>query len=625
MEKKNKLLTYLNGAGHKELFNNAFNLIRDNPDKLDYSNSGIRNPDGVNLESLQVYQIVDVRISDLGVCEIACFAECNLQVFGKHLRGYDACDDVCQCLKFLVTLSFSDHLELSVLDVRSFFQRREIKLENGLKATSDLVPLFKKASLDERAEKILMEYYPEALKEPMAVPIESIVTEKLGLNIVKDYRISADRSVLGEIVLSETDVKVYPLFGTEFKTISTAPGSIFVDKCAIISRNAGCVNNTIAHEMVHWLYHRPSVAVKCLNDGETSIACRCTKMDYTVRANTKWNPVQWMEWQATQLAPRILMPRSMFLIKAREVMERHGYFDEDDGSYVLAFVIEELADFFKVSKLSAQIRMEELGIIEKNTHVVEAKQRYTIDPIDDKNEQILNASFKRVLESGLFIKVDNMYIIDDPTYIKRNNFNLPELTDYAKSHLEECALLFDERVVFNPEYESVTGIINRRDGSTYRIVATFMDENNVVVTERAEMLKAIKEDIALNNELENKKSRYDTFAERVKLISDIKGIDRDEFEFLTDLDHNFCYRVFENKLKGKPDIHNVFSVCAGLDLSPDQSREIFELAGHCLRINDPTEAAYKAVIDNMRYFPKEAKNEFLREMHIRPIGMNMSQ
>ena len=377
--------------------------------------------------------------------------------------------------------------------------------------------------------------------------------------------------------------------------------------------------------MVHWLYHRPSVAVKCLNDGETSIACRCTKMDYTVRANTKWNPVQWMEWQATQLAPRILMPRSMFLIKAREVMERHGYFDEDDGSYVLAFVIEELADFFKVSKLSAQIRMEELGIIEENAHVVEAKQRYTIDPIDDKNEQILNASFKRVLESGLFIKVDNMYIIDDPTYIKRNNFNLPELTDYAKSHLEECALLFDERVVFNPEYESVAGIINRRDGSTYRIVATFMDENNVAVTGRAEMLKAIKEDIALNNELENKKSRYDTFAERVKLISDIKGIDRDEFEFLTDLDHNFCYRVFENKLKGKPDIHNVFSVCAGLDLSPDQSREIFELAGHCLRINDPTEAAYKAVIDTMRHFSKEDKNEFLREMDIRPIGMNMSR
>jgi Zn-dependent peptidase ImmA (M78 family) len=69
-----------------------------------------------------------------------------------------------------------------------------------------------------------------------------------------------------------------------------------------------------------------------------------------------------MEWQANKIAPRILMPLETTKIKIDELYEKYGYSDNDqERTEILERVIDDLADFYNVSKQSAKIRMIDLG------------------------------------------------------------------------------------------------------------------------------------------------------------------------------------------------------------------------------------------------------------------------
>lgn len=68
-----------------------------------------------------------------------------------------------------------------------------------------------------------------------------------------------------------------------------------------------------------------------------------------------------MEWQANGIAPRILMPKEMFIQAAENFREE---LSEIDNPYVLSYTLKnKLAEFFQVSKQSAGIRMQELEIL----------------------------------------------------------------------------------------------------------------------------------------------------------------------------------------------------------------------------------------------------------------------
>ena len=57
--------------------------------------------------------------------------------------------------------------------------------------------------LDKEATAFLEKYYPEALEEPLRVPIEDIAKEKLGLNVIQGYRITDDFTIFGQICFSQ--------------------------------------------------------------------------------------------------------------------------------------------------------------------------------------------------------------------------------------------------------------------------------------------------------------------------------------------------------------------------------------------------------------------------------------
>jgi Zn-dependent peptidase ImmA (M78 family) len=125
-------------------------------------------------------------------------------------------------------------------------------------------------------------------------------------------------------------------------------------------RNLGSVNNTIIHECVHWDLHKKFFELEKLYNKEArSIRCQVQE---GIRTESNLSPLDWMEWQANALAPRILMPVKQTRQKIEELIEKNKrVLQTDNMADIMGSVVFELSDFFEVSKQAAKIRMLDLG------------------------------------------------------------------------------------------------------------------------------------------------------------------------------------------------------------------------------------------------------------------------
>ena len=224
-----------------------------------------------------------------------------------------------------------------------------------------LVPVIKKSEFDDVATEFLTAYCPEALETPMPVPIMDIAHKKLGLIICTKYRLSEDFSILGQMCFNSGYVDVYLKDTDEYIQLTVRRGTMFIDLDVIELRNRGCFNNTVAHECVHWYKHRNYHLLAHVNDIKKSRQQRCPVTEPDEDIQDKWTDEEWMEWQANGIAPRILMPKAMFIQAADDFRKE---LSETGDSFVLGYMLRnKLAAFFQVSKQSADIRMQELEIL----------------------------------------------------------------------------------------------------------------------------------------------------------------------------------------------------------------------------------------------------------------------
>jgi len=233
-----------------------------------------------------------------------------------------------------------------------------------MKLTDNMVPILQKNEFDNVAIKFLEKYYPKCLETPMAIPIEEIATQIMGLQI-RRMHLSEDLSILGQVFFSSGLAEIYKKDEDEYVFEQVEKGTMFVDPNVATERNIGSERNTIAHECVHWNIHRTYHSVQIMAGGEQAVAFRCPKEPPSEKFNSKWTDEDWMEWQANGIAPKILMPKSTFI----QYVSTHTLFSkmksgvEKGASLYQDLLIEDLADFFQVSKQSASIRLSELGLI----------------------------------------------------------------------------------------------------------------------------------------------------------------------------------------------------------------------------------------------------------------------
>lgn len=225
----------------------------------------------------------------------------------------------------------------------------------AVKISNTLVPRYSKFDLEAVATEFLTEFYPQALEEPMPVPIRDIARKKLGLKVLERH-LTEDLSVYGQMCFTNGVAEIYDPENEEYKEIRVRWGTMIIDSDTLTKRNIGCMNNTIAHETVHWWKHRDYHILQSVIDKRLSKVYKCPTAELDEGKQDVWTDENWMEWQAVNLAPRILMPIQTFTVMAERFMEEYSAFPVTTIPQK-RWVVQRLSDFYLVSQQSAAIRL----------------------------------------------------------------------------------------------------------------------------------------------------------------------------------------------------------------------------------------------------------------------------
>lgn len=229
---------------------------------------------------------------------------------------------------------------------------------------SSLVPRMYKSQFDDKASEILSDFCPEALDHPMAVPIEQIATDKLHLTI-KEYSLSEDLSILGQMCFTDGLVEIYDPKEDEYREIPVEAKTMIIDPDTYLKRNHGSKRNTISHECVHWIFHKRYFLALGAFEKDRAIAYKCPINLKDEQFKDVWDDIDWLEWQANGIAPRILMPRETVEEAFQMIIEgsKRNPFVAAGFIPKSKRIFEQFAGFYQVSQTSAAIRLTELGLL----------------------------------------------------------------------------------------------------------------------------------------------------------------------------------------------------------------------------------------------------------------------
>ena len=299
--------------------------------------------------------------------------------------------------------------------------------------------------LDDYAEKFLGKYCRAALTTPMSLPVEKMLADA-GLT-VRTASLSRNLDIFGCCLLLDGFVEVYDREKDEYVPTFFNAGTLVFDPESEWAYGEGCKRNTLIHEMIHWEKDKRYFEILELKNQKAKeqlypiMCCQSqTNFEPPARKQTKQNEVEWLEWQAHRLAPRILMPRMMFIQKAEEYLcGNPGGCDE---------LVDRLADFFKVSRSSAKIRLVEVGFESRLVAMpdyqdvfgeLKRREHIAITPEDAYALMAENDILAQWIESNHMVFADGYFVIADTRYVTVRN-GLLHLTKRARNNLAACTI-----------------------------------------------------------------------------------------------------------------------------------------------------------------------------------------
>lgn len=598
-----------------------------NKDNTDLSTYMVPEPNGfIEFDNFELYKINYEIINNCELnLEIIVIADVIVR---QYIKGEMEVDTK---TKF-VSVYAEVELDAGIKNFRIYnteFKSDQYKNSRNLKLSKDWVPYIRKKDFDDIAEKFLRKYYPQALTQPTPVPVETIVSE-MGLSIHQE-KLTIDNSVFGKMVFKDTDVEV--IEDEQLVSKHFNKGSILVDKDVVFKRNVGSYNNTVIHECVHWELHKVFHEVKMVLDKDHSQVSSWTEEN--LADSSMWTSLDWMEWQANGIAPRILMPKVQTRIKIRELFQTLTLVNPDiSRSELVQEVVDNLATFFEVSRQAAKIRMIDLGFKEANgvynylddrymhnfafeLEAFDKGSSYTITSNDLCFEYCFNESFRQIIDRNMFIYVDNHLCLKDKKFIYMTKDG-PIMTDYAYEHMDECCLIFK---VKSKNFTSISNetyydyVLNRGVTKESEIKADFVDilQNPSLMDQLPplDMMKLGKKISELLKELpfefsgtlrSHRKRKNCTQPFLAKLVGITERTLRD-------------YETLEDNL---PRLELTLSFCFALKLRPELSDDMIKKAGHQLTISPPHQV-YKMLLSTSYYKPLSEINSILQAAKMKTL------
>ena len=454
-----------------------------------------------------------------------------------------------------------------------------------------LVPHLPKDQMETVARSILKELYPTALRNAISVSAMGIAL-KLGLRV--EYAcVDLRDETLGMIFFEDSTIAVYDTIEEISRIMNVKRGTILINRRSDGKFDPRVNNNTILHECIHWILHKPAYLLQKAYDPRLSaIACRRFS---SVQRNDTWTAFDWMEWQANSLAPRLLMPEWSTRMQTDQMLRR---METVPPKLRMDRIIEKLSGYYEVSRTLARIRLIELGYEDAKLGYI-APVQYEIEFQEAIREYGQNEAFRKTLESGAYAYVDQRYCIRDKRYIARADDGILHLTDYAKAHEAECCLAFDYR----RHAGWIPGGMQRDRKQTAKYVEAAIDIQRLTKTTQdvSHVLNGLPGSFGatLEAHIQRRGMTQEQLAEG-SLITDRRI-------------RTYCMNDQMVPLQ------RVVALCIGLKLHPILSLDLVKKAGYLFN-QTPEHVAYQMILVAMTHNSIYECNEYLKTLGLKPIG-----
>ena len=452
--------------------------------------------------------------------------------------------------------------------------------------------------MDEYAEDFLHRNYPKALLQHMAIdPLEVVDAMKL-----KMYYAPLGDKIFGKTYFGEETVTVYEnndFIHKKEVQITTTPGTILINPDVYFMRNIGTANNTIIHECVHWDRHKRAFELQSiLEGGAKHISCEIVEGEYNGIGPDE-SVLKWMEWQANQLAPRILMPAKTTKWAFNKFLaEEHTSNPGRRYAETLQEVVGRIANYFSVSLLAAKLRLFELGFEEVEgvfvycdgkgmppyafkKGIIDKDHSFVIDEENLLRALVTKPKLMELYGKGVIVYANCMLCFNDPKFVMRNENNQYILTDYALEHVDECCFLFKRNYSASDSYSDTyyRRCFLCREVDAEEFVPVEYDERHKINQSKVEMQAEIDAIMDMvNDELENvHKKMKGGFAGALDYYMTEKGISEFELQQRTGIT-TVSISKYRNTYDPNMEKGTVLALCKGLYLLPHEAFYLLDMA-----------------------------------------------
>ena len=569
----------------------------------------------------EIENVIHIEQPEEGIIAFDVIASCDVEMPSVSRKGYF----IERWLKIHCQVTLG--IDMSGFRIMAVGDCEPQEESDNNRLSGELVPLISRDQFEYEAEKFLTRYCPETLDKPIRVPIEKVASD-MKLQVIEDIPLSDDLAYFGTVIFDNGTV----LDKHRKITIRNAKrGTIYLDPRVSYERSVGTKRTTLAHECFHWYRHQPyHVLMKMIGANyNLGMAIQCQ-----IAANNtdsdKWKAVDWMEWQAKGVAPRILMPEKTTRMKVDELLSEYG---GSEKASIIDYenVIDELAELFDVSRQAAKVRLIELGYSKAEgvypfvdgkyicgysfkIGTLKKNQTFTIPYADLFKAYCFDRKFKKLIDSGQFVFVDRHLVVNNKKYVGHDQGGNATLSGYALSHMDECCVVFSKGYSYQSKYQ----------GARYYI--QFMRNSAPVENQIEYSFEFNTHNKALLEQIKNAKRRSEalrrypgSFAETLVALQKERKLSNRQLADASLVGEKTIQRL-RNDEEYPTSVQTVLALCIGLKL-PLPEAEMF-LGKTDFKLNSMKKEGYvyqcvlAACTENSIY----EINEMLKENGITPLG-----
>lgn len=505
-----------------------------------------------------------------------------------------------------------------------------------------------KNRLDDYATKFLTKYCKQALVEPMPLPVEDILKD-MGLTVKEAY-LSSDLDVFGCCLLLDADIDIYDRETGKFSSTSFNAGTVLIDPLSADSYGEGSKRNTLIHEALHWEKDRTYFQILQLKNKDASeklypILCRQSETFFTPPEgkNTKENEVRWLEWQAHRLAPRVLMPKNSFEKKSLELIQQYkGY--GDNTALSCDTLIEDLSNFFKVSRTSVKYRLIEVGLKEIISKFEDYEDVYEeihsnkdfvkLTPLEAIKIIDSDSTLQNWITERHFVYADGYFVLANSQYVTQKNGTL-YLTPKAKKNLSKCVINIREQnfvnyVNFQKDFLGYT-ILKKVEGIDSRLLTFHPKYQSPSLKEPEETYQAFSRQLASYNE-EEEIQLMKLLGDPTKtlcnclwfLMENRKWHYPENFNQETGIHKNYHGKIKNDKANNMT-TNVLMAICVGMQLCTRITQKLFDKSNNKLDYFKDPDKTYIRIMDTIPGLSLDDFNGILEQCGIQELGSEIKE